>query len=350
MEIENKSSIIRIQFDGFLSCLIIQKPKVADWPDYEGTTARYYACLPEDLQDLEYKKSIDDKISSIRSIDDFLKSGFLDFLESGKYTFELWKDKPTEILYNSTILNSNKTYFRLFQDKIGNTRIAKPFGLNSFYPYGRQLLFSQPFESLNPKRIEYYEEIIKKGIKPLAIAIRILEAPQEDEESYQNTFNNTTKYVLDGHHKLIAYANLKINPSYIIINRISPAKDKSSALPNLSEYLYHSQIENIITNGLPAIRYKSNISGFVDNYIRNATSIEDTLVSNLYRYATYNDMTSNDEIQQWYKDRLQVLIDKTNEDKEDSLILDYYCSNDYCRKYIQIESWNQVKKIVLEKL
>jgi len=68
-------------------------------------------------------------------------------------------------------------------------------------------MFTQPFESLNAERVQHYEEQIRKGERPVAIAIRVMIGKQESEDSYQDTTYNSTKYILDGHHKLVAYQN-----------------------------------------------------------------------------------------------------------------------------------------------
>ena len=70
------------------------------------------------------------------------------------------------------MLNSNETIYLWHKREIGQHRVGKPFSLNGFYPYGRQLMFTQPFESLNKKRIKHYEELIKTGERPLAISLR----------------------------------------------------------------------------------------------------------------------------------------------------------------------------------
>ena len=93
MKIENSNNIIRIRFDGFLSCLYIKKPRTVDWPDHGGSVARYFACLPFNEWDYELQNEIEKLVSSVKSIEELKNSGFLELLESGEYEFEIWENK-----------------------------------------------------------------------------------------------------------------------------------------------------------------------------------------------------------------------------------------------------------------
>ncbi|MBK9690039.1 MAG: hypothetical protein IPO65_20855 [Saprospiraceae bacterium] len=76
MKIENSNNIIRIRFDGFLSCLFIKKPRAVDWPDCRGSVARYYACLPMNKWDRNCKIILKIESSKVQSIEDLKNSGF----------------------------------------------------------------------------------------------------------------------------------------------------------------------------------------------------------------------------------------------------------------------------------
>ena len=348
MKIENPNAIIKIKFDGFLSCLYIKKPRVVDWPDFGGSVARYYACLPMNEFDRELQNEIENRISSIKSIEELKESRFLDLLETGEYEFELWKNKPTSLLFNTTLLNSNQIIHLWHKKSIGQNRGAIRDSLNGFYPYGRQLMFTQPFESLDHKRIKYYEDKIRNGEKPLSIAIRVKTAIQDDEDSYQDTDYNSTKYILDGHHKLVAYQNLGINPNYILINRtqnyINELYDESS-LPMLEPYLFYYQIENIISNGLGSIKTTPKLADYIDNYLQNCPRINDTLVRTLYESSKDKNYEINQEKRDWYNERLVKFIHRIEKDKSE-FHLDYYCSKDYRRKYVKVKNWKEIEKIM----
>lgn len=351
MRIENSNNIIRIRFDGFLSCLFIKKPRAVDWPDHRGSAGRYFACLPFNEWDQDLQEEIENRVSSVKSIDDLKDSRFLELLETGEYEFELWENKETSLLYNTNLYNSNETLYKWHKQIIGEHRVAEPYSLNGFYPYGRQLMFTQPFESINPKRVKHYEDLIKNGERPLAISIRVKRGP-EDEESYQNSDENTTKYILDGHHKLVAYQNLKINPSYIVINRIlreDSNKPDESALPLLKSYLFHYQIENIISNGLDSIYKSSKLAEFVDDYLQTCPRINDTLVKTLHRNSNGSNYQKNELKQIWFKERLSKFTDRLNKDKS-VFHLEYYCSKDFRKKHIRVNNFEDIKDTMKEQL
>lgn len=65
-----------------------------------------------------------------------------------------------------------------------------------------------PTTFIDPKRVDFYEDAIKKDNRPAIIVFRCFEADGEG-------FN----YVLDGHCKLLAYANQGVMPHFIFITQ-----------------------------------------------------------------------------------------------------------------------------------
>lgn len=348
MKIENSKNIISIKFDGFLSCLYIKKPRICDWPDHGGSVARYFACLPFNKWDKEMQDEIENRVSNVNSIEELKSSRFLELLENGEYEFEIWREKETQLLYNVQLYNTNEIVKLWHKREIGDSRFAKPYGLNGFYPYGRQLMFTQPIETLDLERVQYYEQKIKKGERPLAISIRVKRANQDDEETYQENDFNTTKYVLDGHHKLVAYKNLNIKPSYIVINRLQSKSGDAhdeSALPYLKPYLLQSQIENIITNGAGYMNPSQDLTKFIDDYISNTNRISDTYIRSLVNNSTLSSFQKSEERRNWFRERLEHLKSKVNNHKG-QFNLDYYCQKKYFRKFPQVKSWEEIEQIL----
>lgn len=77
---------------------------------------------------------------------------------------------------------------------------------SGFYPFDFTFLLTQPTDSLDKKRIEHYVEMIQSGKRP-----KLLTA----SSSWSSVF-----YVLDGHHKLAAYIQLRQPPSFIDVARL----------------------------------------------------------------------------------------------------------------------------------
>ena len=203
---------------------------------------RYYACLPISEADKELSAEIENRVSNVQSIEELKESGFLDLLETGEYEFEVFREKETTLLFNTNLYNSNETIHWMYKKQTGKSRRDISHFLNIFYPTGFQLMFTQPIETLNTERIKFYEDKIKKGERPFAIAIRARLRKHGWEDSYDDTIFNSTKYILDGHHKLVAYQNLDIKPSFILINKISKDYDESP-LPTLPPYLYYQRTD-----------------------------------------------------------------------------------------------------------
>lgn len=352
MKIENSNNTIRIRFDGFLSCLFINKPRVVDWPDCGGSVARYYACLPVNKWDKELQNEIESRVSKVQSVNDLKNSGFLDLLETGEYEFEKYKGQPTGIIYNTILYNSNETIHLWTKKQFGNHRADTQHFLNSFYPYGLQLMFTQPFESLNPERIKHYEDVIKKGERPIAIAIRVMISKQENEDSYQDTSYNSTKYVLDGHHKLVAYQNLGIAPNFILINRTNNGtinEYDESFLPNLKPYLFYFQIEHIINNGLGTMQISPDLTKFVDEFINDTPRLIDNLIQLFHSSANYVGYESDPIKKEWFQKRLNLMIDRI-ENRNKGLYLDYYTSKHPVRKFDKVNNWKEVLELMKEQL
>ena len=343
MQLTNPNSIIKIRFDGFLSCLIIEKPRVIDWPDFGGSVARYYLNLPYSKPEIESLKAIEEKLSSIRSIQELKDAGFLNLLETGEYDIELWEDKPADLRFNNNLANSNGIIHRWQKEIIGTHRSSKPFPIESFYPYGRQLMFTRPFETLDLERVKHYENLIQSGERPLAITIRVKNVEQKDEDSDQNYEDNTCKYILDGHHKLVAYKNLKINPSYFVISRLNRGltdKFDESYLPHLNDYLFYYQIEHIVTNCLEIIHKAPGTTKYIDEILQNAPRIEDSMVRMIYRNVL--DYYQTDRVKRnWFKDRLNVLINRINTRGLEIYLYDWRARN-YMLEYKHVRSWGEL--------
>lgn len=351
MKIENTNNIIRIRFDGFLSCLYIKKPRVVDWPDHGGSVARYFACLPFNEWDREMQNEIETRLSRVDTIQGLKDSGFLELLESGEYEFEVFKNRPTSIIYNTNLYNSNEIIYLWNKKRLGNHRGARPYFLDSFYPYGLQLMFTQPFETLDGKRIKYYENKIRNGERPYAIAIRVKIAGQDDEDSYQDTTYNSTKYVLDGHHKLVAYENLNLAPNFILINRTSNGTSEifdESSLPELNPYLLYFQIEHIVNNSLETMKLSPRLAKYIDRFLIEAPRFEDTLVRTLHRSVYYEGYETDEKRKLWLKERLGILIKRVNSNPD--VYFDYFNANHKFRKYDRVRNWNELMKIMEKQL
>lgn len=352
MKINNPNGIIEIIFDGFLSCLRIDKPRVADWPNCDGTVDRYFSCFPPSRINRELLEALRENINKIKTINDFIESGFTKLLVTGEYEFETRENVEAQYLYNTSLINSNETIFNWRKEAIGNYGHPKPYSPDSFYPDESQLLFTEPFESFSINRIKYYENQISNGERPKAIVIRLLNRKQLVEDRGQHLVN-TVKYVLDGHHKLIAYKNKNIHPHYIVINKIPEPNttiNTSSALPMLYTLLYPYQQEHIINWGIYSLKDRSEeYTKYIDRYLQETSRIDENLISQINLIATtYNSRyhTIDLEKREWFEIRLRKFKQRIEENNS-KLIFTYHCKQELKRKHLKVNTWDDIYEILL---
>ncbi|WP_299764289.1 hypothetical protein [uncultured Dokdonia sp.] len=77
--------------------------------------------------------------------------------------------------------------------------------------YGECFFSTIPYNNINHKRIKHYVNKINKGERPFAIIY------SEDNNTMES--GDCPYYILDGHHKLLAYRNVGIAPNIIFITR-----------------------------------------------------------------------------------------------------------------------------------
>lgn len=72
---------------------------------------------------------------------------------------------------------------------------------DGFYPHDWNLITTRPLASLDAARIDYYQDRIRAGVRPLVLLAGV----------------DWVEFILDGHHKLAAYQRLEVAPSVLLI-------------------------------------------------------------------------------------------------------------------------------------
>ncbi|HEX6432421.1 MAG TPA: hypothetical protein VF008_32230, partial [Niastella sp.] len=104
-------------------------------------------------------------------------------------------------------------------------------------------LFTRAMESINHERVDFFETEIKNGRRPLAIVLR-KEFTEEGINYIKH--NNSGWYIVDGHHKLLAYQNLNIQPPILKIKqKVSESAYNNFNLLELKNVLLRCQYDNI---------------------------------------------------------------------------------------------------------
>ncbi|KOY85820.1 hypothetical protein AD998_06350 [bacterium 336/3] len=102
--------------------------------------------------------------------------------------------------------------------------------------YGRTVCFSATQSYINSAFVEHYKKKIKAGIYPIPVLLKIKDS--------------NTQYILDGHHKLKAYQDLKIKPYTLTINKLQSddiETHKGIEIMNLIDYNNTQKIIDVYT-------------------------------------------------------------------------------------------------------
>ncbi len=266
--IEKGKNRIQLKWNGSLSSLQFDGPLSLHWFDYMGSLGKFYVLLPYNE---EYRNQIQVKISESLNCGNELIEEDLSFLDEilslfenskyeisyePEYRFEINDKWNWELAFNrkksTTDLEIFKKQKDIITDEINNIYSVT----ETFYDGNNEtFLFTQPKEVLSNSRINHYENQINKGFKPTAIIYYgILEQSGiYDDGSRWKSTERSGLYILDGHHKLVAYKNLNQAPSLIrIVKRYNSKEEFNLSRIDFDEEiklnLYNPQIKHINEN------------------------------------------------------------------------------------------------------
>lgn len=219
----NQDGIIDILYDGSATFLKIQNIIAVDCFDNGGTITRYYSLTAENHEHL-----VDDLNDAlINGCDEVILSQmeqFIQLFSQGEYFVIIKRNN-----YKSQIhFDFNKSI-----DSISD--------IYSYYnPTEDNFVFTQYVDKLDRDRVEYYKNLIKQGCRPKAI---VFSSYFEENGIYDNgetwqSSHNSPLFILDGHHKMLAYHETEISPEFIHIS-----KNEINKSPNLL-FNYYNKIAN----------------------------------------------------------------------------------------------------------
>lgn len=249
IEVSQGAGIIEIVHDGFLTYIKFIRPATLIWPDCGGSVAEYLVIKDCSVQ--ERKELLDRFTEAFNSgrkdlIFNCIES-FLNLFANGTYRVEIGESPPDyQIFYNESMDSSHPILFEWAKNH-GKTQRAE-WCTDIVYAYEEAYVFTQPFEKIDPERVLYYEKKIAEGERPTVVVLSALHnwRPSYSESVYTQ---NTHGFVIDGHHKLIAYRNQKIAPEVVrIVKVVDALKNTDDALEETRELLFAGQIEHILKN------------------------------------------------------------------------------------------------------
>lgn len=254
VKIKDGTGALKLKWNGSLSSLQFNNPLSLHWFDCMGSLGKFFVILPHNE---EYREQINAKvikaINSGEKLDENDLNKLIDILQlfenanyeiyyEPSYRYEIDDSWNWEYVGNQRDSSTNPSKFQGLNNSTSE-EISKIYSVTeSFYDGNNEsLLFTQPLEQIDQTRIKHYEELIQKGLRPTAIIYYGLleESGIYPDGSKWKSKNQSGLYVIDGHHKLIAYKNLNQTPSLIrIVKRYRTKNDF-----NLTRNDYEKQIK-----------------------------------------------------------------------------------------------------------
>lgn len=349
--IENGKDICAIGLSDIGSYIRFNYPITVVWYDCRGSVGKYFCTLPYNE---EYRKSVEKVLTNNLNNDFSGKSEelyeilkpLLPIFRNGTYSLSFFSNKEKEFFqykssydkfkethyYSLEVVFANKTtdvsnlekvkdehkYFlkeNAITKKYYDSEILE-FTTSAIYTGDESFYATQPFEKINQNRVKYFEEKIKNGERPFAILFNACLEPSDYNSSY---------YILDGHHKLLAYQNLGQYPPIALITYLPKSIDEIEFdAEKLSEMLYPWQIEHIL-------KHWEGKDEYIARILKNPDSNLHTIVKN----GDYKEYHENGRLkhQAFY-----------NNDKIDGCLKEWYNngqlkSEHYYNKGIRIGNW-----------
>ena len=240
-KLNDSLGILQIRFSYAGSYIAFNNLLTISWGVNRGTIDRYLACLP--LNE-EYRREVNQRVdqSLYKNFSSREEQAFevlkplLQILEEGHYemtyyrnddgeyfkywdefTSSLWEPK-IHLLFSDALDPDQAKHIETNRKNLSSASLLET-STEGYYPEtANELTATQPTESIDEGRVKYFKKEIKRGKRPFAIIINKKTTIPYDEEWSDN-------YILDGHHKLIAYNELKIYPPLLVITRYEE-KDK----------------------------------------------------------------------------------------------------------------------------
>ncbi len=343
MQLKNDNGLGLLQIKRFEigDYLYSDKLHVIAWSDCQGSVGKYVSLINETAEAKERIASIlTEKLNAGNEIDlsavsDELES-FCTIFPKGKLQICKYKesdyspDKPANAqlkFHDWSIVTPSRTdkrkeeeeedrFLNYFEEKL-NTIGWVPGNIidvttTGFYDaFECCLIFTQNAEDLNVETIRRYESEIKRGKRPYCV---IYNSAISDRD------NN---YVLDGHHKLMAYHNLKIRPSILEITQVTEENsgpvDADRLGADIFDSLYTWQLKHIFDKGLAPNPSINQILGSSQNpfnqFVKNGLVEEYWVRGKLKSKGVYKDNKPDGIIENFYENgnRKSILAFKEGE-------------------------------------
>jgi hypothetical protein len=228
--IEGKG-IIKIKTVTGGSYFMFENPLSILWSDCGGSIAQYFAltnyshyeqniivdkldrCLNADYENMDSLLTDFNELFNLMEVGKYVVTFEKEFNKGDWYDSIILRYNNNDLLTNKEIFTENKKNIKISQQKIDD--YSKWF-YDESSGHGN-FLFTRAFETINQERVVFFENEIKNGKRPFVILL---------SKSFYSHIGDTISasdsgwFIVDGHHKLLAYQNLKILPAVLKINQV----------------------------------------------------------------------------------------------------------------------------------
>jgi hypothetical protein len=300
IEITNGKNIIDILFNDFASCLIIKKAMAVNWPDCRGSIGEYYAISDYSVEERNFYTRNIDQALSVGSDTEQLEAitDFLHLFADGKYGIH----KSVADIGSNQFLKGNQVRY---SDTVPKDERFSGWYFPDYQSNLSPKLFTITNDKIDNARVEYYCELIRKGIKPTVL---IFESCNMLSSEY------SCPYVLDGHHKIEAYIRLNENIPFINILKLEENPDQTASLLHhaktiLKDFEYRHLFENSDEHLLPIDFINDpDLTDDIDHILKNSDKIEVSIIEVLRKH----NGTGDQSIVLWLEKRLANLKKNPN--------------------------------------
>jgi len=271
-KVENGTNHISIELGDRVDYFRFDNPLAVTWPYSGGTVGTYFCALPYSLEHREQLRSkltnnLDrDFTGKVEELYDLL-SPLFSLFKNGDYTlsyynskdkeffryktsqdgFADWQYMPIQIAFGNEVdINQIETVKRHYADFVKENEVTKKYAPSNIFDFTTNWIYdgsdefyaTQPFNLIDEERVSHFEMHITEGARPLAIVMNAIKPGTKLQSPY---------FVVDGHHKLLAYQKLNIYPALAVINHYPDSLSiEDFDFEKLSTMLYPWQIRQIL--------------------------------------------------------------------------------------------------------
>lgn len=273
-KVENGTDQISIGLSDIGSYFRFDHPLSVVWYDCGGSVAKYFSLLPYSqtyrnelrtrlLANLnkDFTNHTDELYELLKPLFYLFKNGeyYLNYYPGNDkhfFSYQTSTDNYSETHYNpiditfaqvadvsrkEIVIEDYKAFLR--ENEISKKRYPSgilDYTTDCFYDGYSNFYATEPLANINQERADYFEKQIIDGERPFVIIMNA---------RYYEKDLDSASFILDGHHKLLAYQKLNIYPAVVSITYV-PANSSEVEFDaeKLSTSLYPWQTEHILKN------------------------------------------------------------------------------------------------------